>query len=597
MTPPDHTTQIQIDKGGQTTQEHLRLAQQNLGEAIRMVRKQQEALRQRGMSVPYGAIDTLTDAELKLGALITEITAGQIELRQLRALAETTALMNSTLGVDEVLRRVMEAVLAMTGAERAFILLRNHEGQMEFRIAQGIDAAALEDADFTISSTIINEVVEHGEAVLTDNAGRDPRYQDQKSVMRAALRSILAVPLRVGGVVTGVVYCDNRIITGLFKAHELNLLQAVANQAAVALENARLFADARARLEEIARLRDVMANVFDSIGSGVITLDLQGQIISFNGAAEIITGQPAHILAGARLADLLVQPLETLPALIERVVRSGQGERWETTITLPERGNRDWQLTITPLRDADRALQGVVIVIDDVTDIRLREGQLRTVRGYLPLALVDNIRSGDLENMGGQEHAISVLFADLRGFTRFSERLEPEQVMLTLNRYLSAATSAIDLYEGVIDKFLGDAITGLFNTPLNPQPDHAERAIRAAQRLLRATTLLNEELPEGERLYFGIGIHSGGAVLGNIGGSERREFTALGDAVEGSRWLQQQARANEVLVSAETAAQVGYEFDFEPVHSASDTPTSLTPYRLLGRKRRTSTIPAVEIDS
>jgi adenylate cyclase len=257
-------------------------------------------------------------------------------------------------------------------------------------------------------------------------------------------------------------------------------------------------------------------------------------------------------------------------------------------------GVREWALTLTPLRDADGALQGAVLVVDDVTDTRLREDQLRTVRGYLPLALVDNIRSGDLAALGGQEHEISVLFADLRGFTRFSEELQPEQVMRTLNRYLSAATGAIDLYEGVIDKFLGDAITGLFNTPLNPQPDHAERAIRAAARLLRTVSVLNEDVPADERLYFGIGIHSGAAVLGNIGSSERREFTAVGDAVERSKQLQQMARANEVLISAETAALVSYEFDFEPL---TEQVGEAAVYRLLGRKRRTSTIPAVEIDS
>jgi adenylate cyclase len=584
MTRSDHTTQIQFDKGNQTTQEHLRLAQQSLVEALKLLRKEQDALRQRGMNLPFGVVDMLHSAELTMSELMTDVTAGQTELRQLRALAETTALMNSTLGVDEVLRRAMETVVAMTGAERAFILLRNAQGEMEFRSAQGIDAESLADAEFTVSQTIINEVVERGEAVLTDNAGRDPRYQGQKSVMRVAMRSILAVPLRVGGAVTGVVYCDNRIVAGLFKPHELNLLQAVANQAAVALENARLLADARARLDESARLRDVITSVFDSINSGVITLDLDGTIIDCNAAAQAIIGMDAAHLVGRR-ADAL---LPELPDGITRVLSGGEGERWETLVTLGGDA-REWQLTLAPLRDADGALQGAVLVVDDVTDIRRREDQLRTVRGYLPLALVENIRSGDLASLGGQEHVISVVFADLRGFTRFSEALEPEQVMRTLNRYLSAATSAIDLYEGVIDKFLGDAITGLFNTPLNPQPDHAERAVRAAQRLLRAVIMLNERVPQEERLYFGIGIHTGLAVLGNIGSSERREFTALGDAVETSKLLQGLARGNEVLVSAETAAQTQYEFDYETADSERGI------YRLLGRKRRTSTIRAVEV--
>jgi adenylate cyclase len=236
-------------------------------------------------------------------------------------------------------------------------------------------------------------------------------------------------------------------------------------------------------------------------------------------------------------------------------------------------------------------------VLDDLTETRQREEQLKTVRRYLPLALVDNIRSADLTAMGGQEREISVLFADIRGFTRFSEELEPEALMGVINSYLSAASDAVNLYEGVVDKYLGDAITGLFNTPLNPQADHAARAVRAAIRLVKEIDVLHERLPAEQQLYFGIGIHTGGAVLGNVGGAERREFTAIGEAVDVGKLLQENAGRGEIVVSEATYRLVEDDFDFEPI-----TPTKTRAgidlrviYRLMGRKRRTGSARAVHI--
>jgi adenylate cyclase len=218
---------------------------------------------------------------------------------------------------------------------------------------------------------------------------------------------------------------------------------------------------------------------------------------------------------------------------------------------------------------------------------------MREVRRYLPLALVENIHSADLTSIGGQEREISVLFADVRGFTSFSEQLEPEYLMQIINRYLGVATDAVNLYEGVIDKYLGDAITVLFNTSLNPQPDHASRAVRAAMRIVKEVNVLHERLPERERLFYGIGIHTGLAVLGNVGGAERREFTAIGDAVDLSKLLQENAQPGEVLISTVTAGWVREDFELE-----SQTPRKHGSrggfdemFRVLGRRRRAAQAP------
>ena len=135
----------------------------------------------------------------------------------------------------------MDTVIQLTGAERGFIMLKNHEtGEMEFKIARGLDREQLTEDQFTISRTVINKVAESGEPTLTDNASSDPRFQGQQSIVGFSLRSIMAVPLNARDDLIGVVYCDNRIFAGVFKDQDLRLVADFANQSAIAIENARL---------------------------------------------------------------------------------------------------------------------------------------------------------------------------------------------------------------------------------------------------------------------------------------------------------------------------------------------------------------------
>ncbi len=573
-----------------SAQERLRQIRQeviNLDEAMRV---QQAAMRSQAVGLPQGALERTRTMLARLDGLAETLLARQTELRQLRALAETTALINSALDTDTVLAQVMDTVIQLTGAERGFIMLRNKAtGALEFRVARGIDREQLGRDDFTISNTIVNEVATTGEPVLTDNARSDPRYRSQESIVGYQLRSILAVPLRVRDEVIGVVYCDNRVLTGLFKETELNLLKAFANQGAVAIQNARLFDATRAQLAEISEMRDLMDNIFTSIASGLITLDSRGDITLFNPAAELITRQPVPKVIGMPLDKVLPDFSAAIGDLLTRVRQDGTKEAVEVEMQI-DGETRYWNVLMSPLPDIDGASQGVALLLDDLTEKREHELQMTQVRRYLPPALVENLRSADLSVLNGQEREITVVFADVRGFTAFSERLEPEQLMEIINKYLSVASDSINLFEGVVANYMGDAVTGLFNTQLNPQDDHALRGVRSALSMIYDVLALHEVLPEEQRLYYGIGIHTGKAVLGNAGGQERREFTAIGDAVELSKLLQENAHRGEIILSAATYEQIKDHFECEPlaprVANGHDDLTII--YKLTGRKRKES---------
>ncbi len=136
--------------------------------------------------------------------------------------------------------------------------------------------------EFEISRTVIQRVIDSGDPVLTTNAQEDPRFGGQESIVAYNLRSILCVPLKARSELLGVIYADNRIRSGIFSEAERELLTVFANQAAIAIENARLFASVRRTLNEVSDLKSLMDNVFASIANGVITANIEEQITLCN---------------------------------------------------------------------------------------------------------------------------------------------------------------------------------------------------------------------------------------------------------------------------------------------------------------------------
>jgi class 3 adenylate cyclase/DNA-binding response OmpR family regulator len=194
---------------------------------------------------------------------------------------------------------------------------------------------------------------------------------------------------------------------------------------------------------------------------------------------------------------------------------------------------------------------------------------------YVPPSVVERILSDpEAVQLGGVRREVSVLFADLQGFTALSERLAPEELINVLNQYLSVMARTVMAFEGTVDKFLGDGIMAIFGAPL-PQADHAQRAAQAALGLRSAVARLHERLPAPLRLEIHIGIGTGEVVVGNVGTEQARNYTAIGDAVNVARRLQEMARPNQILLSEQT---LHYIYDRAEVRA-------LGPISMAGRRQ------------
>jgi len=169
-----------------------------------------------------------------------------------------------------------------------------------------------------------------------------------------------------------------------------------------------------------------------------------------------------------------------------------------------------------------------------------------------------------MERLDGVVQPVTVLYADIRGFTTMSERMEARDVVHMLNEFFTAMSGVIFEARGTVDKFIGDCIMALFGAPVE-SPRAAEDALEAAMGMQQAMTKLNaSRLERGlHAIEIGIGIHCGPAVVGNIGSVDRVQYTAIGDTVNVAARLVNLAKAGEIIVSAAVRESIGRDENFE----------------------------------
>ncbi|MBI5876828.1 MAG: GAF domain-containing protein [Chloroflexi bacterium] len=673
--------------------------------------------------LPDPAVATQTNtvlAQMKtaMDKLQTRINDQDKEHQQVRGLFNIGRAINSTLEIESLLNLVIEMITSVTGAERAFLMLSDSEtGQLSLKIARGIDKVAQANEDFQISRSIADRVAKEHVPVLTTNAQEDTRFKASQSIISFSLRSILCVPLRVKDKTIGVIYADNRVKSGIFSTRDRDLLAAFADQAAVAIENARLFAETNQRLRELSTLlsvgqvitrsldqelvlkticeqglaaianankivihlldasgevlearaiasktittvrlgnlrrdqglsgaamkdrhvisvRDTQTdprfinsqstirslvvaplivgdrvlgtvtadapdpgmfdesterllaaladqaaiaienarlfgelrrniaevsalksfqdNIFASIASGVITVDMQDRITTFNRAAELILNTHSADVLNRPLVDALeFIGRDDLSHLIDEVKQTSVPViGHESRRQVPHRGSVSLSMSLTTLRDATAQTDlGVAIVVDDLTEKRKLQAREEMFGRYLAPSVIKRLPDDPSElKLGGHRETISVLFADVRGYSTFSEGLTPETLVDVLNQYLSLGAQAILGEEGTLDKFMGDAIMAFWNAP-EAQHDHALRAVRAAWHMRESVVQHQQEVGPSAQLQFGLGLNVGDAVVGNIGAERALNYTAIGDSVNLAKRLQEGAAGNQIVLS------------------------------------------------
>ena len=210
------------------------------------------ALLATSQTVPTGAGETLGRVAQTLQLLEQKVgLVLDMHQNQLGAFMGIGRVVNSSLGLKQVLEEVMDTLVRLMQAESGFLMLKDSSGELTVQTARGMDKDGAHEESFSGSRTIIRSVIETGRPVLTTNAQSDPRFERQMSVAAFQLRSILCVPLKLKDELIGVIYVDHRGMPGMFRESDMGLISAFADQAAVAIDNARLFESLKAANAEL----------------------------------------------------------------------------------------------------------------------------------------------------------------------------------------------------------------------------------------------------------------------------------------------------------------------------------------------------------
>jgi adenylate cyclase len=442
-------------------------------------------------------------------------------------LLDVTTAISQELQLKPLLHKIMDTVTTFLEADRSTLFLHDPStDELWSQVAQGTN-----EIRFPAHLGIAGSVFKSGDTVNIPDAYQDSRFNpafDKKTGYRT--NTILCMPVRTkNGRPLGVIQVINKI-GGTFTEHDERRLRAFSAQASIAIENAQLF-------EEVVRVKNYNESILRSMSNGVITLDAGGRLVKANRAAETRfgSGQETGSWEGHELEQLFGEENEWVGAAIQRINETGEQElAMDMDLALPlgapgTGASASVNLTAVPLADAKGAQIGSLLLLEDISNEKRLRG---TMARYVPKEVADRLLEGEGDALGGTLMEASVLFSDIRSFTTISEKLGARETVTMLNDYFSIMVDKIGNNQGILDKFIGDAIMAVFGAPF-AGPRDADNAVVSAIQMMKSLHPFNQErLASGkEPVHIGIGVNTGEVVSGNIGSSKRMDYTVIGDGV------------------------------------------------------------------
>ena len=390
------------------------------------------------------------------GSIATK-SASEKHLQQLHAMLRISNATATIVNLTQLLTELMAVIFDETKATRGFMMLYDENKVL---VPMLVKKKTSSDSAITVSHTIINTVINEKKAILSSDLMNDHRFDIGESIITNRIRSCMCVPLLCHNEVLGIIHIDSDVTSSIFCQEDLNLLMALAGQAATCIRNAQLLR----KITEEENKRSRLSQYFP-------------------------------------------------PSQVEMLIK-------------------------------------------------------------------------DRENstLGGKKENVSIIFCDIRNFTSYAEDLEAIQVMNLLNEFFSIMTEIIFSYDGMVDNFMGDCIMAVFGGPFL-HGDDPERAVKAAIDMQLAQRRLNAKfIAEGQKPFgIGIGIHTGDVCRGNIGSSQLKKYTVIGNTVNIASRLCRCAGAEEIMVSEFTAGHFGGSVAMEPLPAVNFKNVSepMIPYRVI----------------
>jgi PAS domain S-box-containing protein len=370
--------------------------------------------------------------------------------------------------------------------------------------------------------------------------------------------------------------------------------------AAGAMQTSLLFDETQVSLQKIEALERYQENVFNSMPNMIITTNPNGQIHYFNEAAaqamSLKENDMGRNISNTFSKSLTSKTLET----IEKSLEDGNEILGLEGIYNNGEKEMDYSLNLTPLKTPRGRKEGLTLLFTNQTrenelkqTVHLVSEERRIIKDMFCRYMSQEVMSSLMESpenikLGGDKKDATVFFADIRGYTKFSESCRPERIVEILNEYFSVAVEQVMRHKGYIDKFIGDCIMAVWGVPIVSSEDDAINAVSCALEIQNMIKSAERSFfrKDAEHLRVGIGVNTGPLVAGNLGSIQRMDYSVIGDTVNLAARLEGVAKANEVIISEKTREQLGDYFDLEkrpPVRvKGKEKPIQI--YNVLGLK-------------
>ena len=438
---------------------------------------------------------------------------------------------------------------------------------------------------FFSKSNLVQFIEDCGEALIV-HSREDPFFKE--SLINETMNSAIVLPLNTAKRKIGILILNSRK-KDFYGKNRLHFLDAFTKLSGGMVHNVELFQEVKQKLKEIETLHRYQESIFSSMTNLLITNDDKGNIHYFNQAAAERLGMNNDSIdkgIGTFFSNSLNKKILkeiTSTAESHREILGLEG------IYSKENTEMDFSLNISPLKGRLGKHEGLTLLFTDQS----REQELkqkmnmvveerRIVKDmfsrYMSADLLKNLmESPELVQLGGSKKDATVFFADIRGYTSFSEGKEPEYIIEILNEYFSEAVEIVIKYNGYIDKFIGDCIMAAWGVPVVNVDKDAISGVGCAVEIQELVKSKSRNFFHGkaEHLQVGIGMHSGPLISGNLGSSRRMDYSVIGDTVNIAARLEGVAGAGEVIITQQTRDLIGDHFKLK----------ELTPVKVKGKDK------------
>lgn len=466
------------------------------------------------------------------------------EMEFIDVVSEVTA----DIKLGSLLQKVMGEATRLLSAERSTLFLNDDKtGELWSEVGQGLESVQIRLPNHL---GIAGAVFTSGKAINIPYAYADLRFNpafDKKTGFFT--RSILCVPIvNKHGKVIGVTQVLNKR-GGPFTGEDESRLRAFTAQISIALENAKLFAD-------VQSMKNYNEAMLESMSNAVITLDENERIVTCNSAGlKLFKVGPPQIL-NRPAKDFLENDNPWILDKLKSVAETQASELLMDAELNVAGEVLSVNLTLQPLLSAEGRRIGTMALLENISN----EKRLKsTMSRYMDPGIAAQMLASGAEMLGGKNVHATILFSDVRSFTTITEQLGAQGTVALLNEYFTLMVDCIQREEGMLDKFIGDAIMAAFGIPV-PHDDDADRAVRTAIAMIRELWAWNaQRTGEGKLpVDIGIGLNTDNVVSGNIGSKKRMDYTIIGDGVNLAARLESACKqyGAHVLISEFTYKQL-----------------------------------------